>query len=171
MRVEVWFRSFRRAVLIMAAGAKLTKSVRKPSGFQQLGLIWPGQLLLSLLTSLPELVTGWRAAAADARGLVTGNAPGSIPFNLFNITLAGLVRSRSPLLSLLIKGRMLAVILSIIIFLALSLSGILKLYMSPSGRPGIKAILLAVKYFCLVIILTSTDIIDFLSLRSGLSPA
>lgn len=152
----------------MAVGAKLTKSVRKPSGFQQLGLIWPGQLLLSLLTSLPELVTGWRAAAADAPGLAAGNVSGSILFNLFNITLAGLVRSRRHLLPLVEKGRILTAVFSIIILLAVSLSGILLPFVPRLGRLGINTILLAVIYWCgSSLLMRSLKVLEMATGRQG----
>ncbi len=144
--MEVWFRFFLSAALIILAGTRLTKSARALAEKTGLGMIWAGALLLPLATSLPELVTSWRAAVIDSPDLAAGNVFGSVLFNLFIIALVDLAQGKGPLLPLVKKGHILTAAFSIIL-LSVSLLGILFPFMPRIGWVGLDTILLAVIYW------------------------
>lgn len=84
----LWLQFFMSAVLIVAAGTRLTRCADTIAEHTGLGALWAGVFLLPLATSLPELVTSWRAAVIMAPDLSVGNVFGS---NLFNITIIAVI--------------------------------------------------------------------------------
>ncbi|MDW7652255.1 MAG: sodium:calcium antiporter [Bacillota bacterium] len=84
----LWLQFIMSAVLIIAAGTKLARSADTIAEHTGLGTLWAGVFLLPLATSLPELVTSWRAAVIMAPDLSVGNVFGS---NMFNITIIAMI--------------------------------------------------------------------------------
>lgn len=84
----LWLQFLISALLIVAAGTRLTRSADTIAEHTGLGALWAGVFLLPLATSLPELVTSWRAAVIGAPDLSVGNVFGS---NMFNISIIALI--------------------------------------------------------------------------------
>jgi len=94
-----WLKFVVSAAVIVAAGTQLTRNAEKITSTLGLGVIWGGALLLPLATSLPELVTSWRAGSINAPDLTVGNLLGSSLFNLALIALIDLFQGKGALLS------------------------------------------------------------------------
>jgi len=90
---RVWMEFLISAALIIWAGTSLTKNADLIAEKTGLGTIWAGALLLPLVTSLPEIITSWRAAVINAPDLALGNVFGS---NMFNVAIIALVDLLSP---------------------------------------------------------------------------
>lgn len=95
----VWIKFIVSALVVVIAGVRLTWSAQLISRRVGLGVIWGGFLLLPLVTSLPELVTAWRAAVINSPDLAAGNIFGSILFNLAIIALIDLLQGKDALLA------------------------------------------------------------------------
>ncbi|EEG77587.1 sodium:calcium antiporter [Dethiobacter alkaliphilus] len=95
----LWLQFLASAILIIAAGTKLTRSADTIAEHTGLGALWAGVFLLPLATSLPELVTSWRAAVILAPDLSVGNVFGSNMFNVAIIAIIDLTQGRGPLLT------------------------------------------------------------------------
>lgn len=90
------------AAIIIVAGIRLTESTRVISNRLGFGIIWGGAMLLPLATSLPELVTSWRAAVINAPDLAVGNVLGS---NLFNLSIIAFIDIRLGKRALFFKAK------------------------------------------------------------------
>lgn len=97
--ILLWLRFFVSAALIVAAGTRLARSADTIAEHTGLGSLWAGVFLLPLATSLPELVTSWRAAAIQAPDLAVGNVFGSNMFNITIIALIDVAYGHSPVLT------------------------------------------------------------------------
>jgi cation:H+ antiporter len=86
--LTLWVQFLVSAALIVFAGTKLTRSADTIAEHTGLGALWAGVFLLPLATSMPELVTSWRAAVILAPDLSVGNVFGS---NLFNVSIIALI--------------------------------------------------------------------------------
>ncbi|MGI5881635.1 MAG: sodium:calcium antiporter [Dethiobacteria bacterium] len=80
--------------LIIVAGTQLSKNAELVSDGLGLSKAWAGTLLLSIGTSLPELVASCRAAMIGAPDLAGGNIFGSNLFNLLILILVGILYPR-----------------------------------------------------------------------------
>lgn len=85
---QAWFVFLLSAFLVYMAGTRLTGSASIIARETGLGGLWVGLIILPLSTSLPELVSSWRAVSIGAPDLAVGNFLGS---NLFNIAIIALV--------------------------------------------------------------------------------
>ncbi len=97
--IVLWGKFIVSAFLIIVAGTGLTRNAEAIARHTGLGTLWAGVFLLPLATSLPELVTSWRAASIGAPDLAVGNVFGSNIFNIFIIALIDLSQSHGPLLT------------------------------------------------------------------------
>jgi cation:H+ antiporter len=95
----LWLHFLISAILIIVAGTRLTRSAQVIAGYTGLGVLWAGAFLLPLATSLPELVTSWRAASINAADLAVGNVFGSNMFNLTIIAMIDLTHGKTPVLT------------------------------------------------------------------------
>jgi cation:H+ antiporter len=95
----IWVQFLISAILIVAAGTKLTRSADTIAEHTGLGALWAGVFLLPLATSLPELVTSWRSAVILAPDLAVGNVFGSNMFNIAIIALIDLSQGKGPILT------------------------------------------------------------------------
>lgn len=112
-----WWQFTVAALLIVAAGTKLTRSADILGKSLGLGAGWAGVLLLPLATSLPELVTSIRAVIINAPDLAAGNLFGSNLFNLTIIAAVDLIQGRGPIFSFVKRGHSFAASLSILLML------------------------------------------------------
>ena len=105
----VWFAFIFCLVVILIAGFKLIKygdAIAEKTG---LGLVWIGLILIALITSLPELVTGISAAAlVDSPDLALGTIFGSCTFNLVILAILDILYSDGPVLNKVSKGHIIS---------------------------------------------------------------
>lgn len=96
----VWLKFLVCFIVILLAGTKLARygdAIAEKSG---LGRIWIGLVLIALVTSMPELVTGISAVALiKIPDLALGNFMGSCLFNLLIIAVLDIIYRPSPVLS------------------------------------------------------------------------
>ncbi len=95
--MNIWLIFLFDTALIVIAGTQLAKNAERISTGLGLSSAWAGIFLLSISTSLPELVVTCRAALINAPDLAGGNIFGSVLFNLTIIALIDLLQGRGPL--------------------------------------------------------------------------
>ncbi|MHB8109324.1 MAG: sodium:calcium antiporter [Syntrophorhabdaceae bacterium] len=81
--------------LIVYSGIGLSKYADVLAEKTRLGRSWTGFVLLAMITSLPELITGVSAAIEQLPDIAVGNVTGSCVFNLFTLALIDLGRKKS----------------------------------------------------------------------------
>ena len=107
-------------MVIVYSGTKLTKYGDKIADLTGWGKAWVGLILMSAVTSLPELMTGISSVTfIDAPDLAAGDVFGSCVFNLLILSLID-VQIKKPLTSLVKESHLLAGLFGIIL---LALSG------------------------------------------------
>lgn len=145
----VWLAFIFCLVIILFAGFKLTRygdAIAEKTG---LGAVWIGLVLIALVTSLPELVTGISAAAlVNAPDLALGTIFGSCTFNLGILAILDILYSDGPILNKVSKGHiisagagaLLVALAGVSIFFGEDLSGL------SIGWVGIPSFLLFILY-------------------------
>lgn len=145
----IWFAFIFCLGVILFAGFKLTRygdAIAEKTG---LGCVWIGLILIALVTSLPELVTGISAAAlVNAPNLALGTIFGSCTFNLAILAILDILHSDGPILNRVSKGHiisagagaLLVALAAISIFFGEGLSGL------SLGWVGIPSLLLFILY-------------------------
>lgn len=107
-------------LVIVYSGTKLAKYGDKIADLTGWGKAWVGLILMSAVTSLPELMTGISSVTfIDAPDLAAGDVFGSCVFNLLILSLID-VQIKKPLTSLVKESHLLAGLFGIIL---LALSG------------------------------------------------
>ena len=105
----VWLAFIFCLVVILFAGFKLTRygdAIAEKTG---LGCVWIGLVLIALVTSLPELVTGISAAALiDEPDLALGTIFGSCTFNLAILAVLDILYSKGPILNKVSRGHVIS---------------------------------------------------------------
>ena len=79
------------AVLVVLAGVALARFGDQVADITGWGALWVGTILVSIATSLPELVTNITAVLIDSPGLALGNVFGADMINIFTISLVAMV--------------------------------------------------------------------------------
>ncbi|UCE98402.1 MAG: sodium:calcium antiporter [Dehalococcoidia bacterium] len=114
----VWFGFIFCLVVILFAGFKLTRygdAIAEKTG---LGCVWIGLVLIALVTSLPELVTGISAATlVDSPDLALGTIFGSCTFNLAILAVLDILFSNGPVLNRVSRGHTISAIIGAILVL------------------------------------------------------
>lgn len=101
--------------IIIFSGSRLANYGDQIAELKGWGKAWVGLILLSSVTTLPELVSGISAVAfVDEPDLAVGNAIGSCMFNLMVLSLIDM-RIRKPLTSLIKTSHLFTGLLSIIL--------------------------------------------------------
>ncbi len=96
----VWLKFLFCLVVILFAGTKLARYADAISEKTGLSRVWIGLVLLSVVTTMPELATGVSAAAlVELPNLALGNFLGSCIFNLAIIAVLDILYRPAPLLS------------------------------------------------------------------------
>jgi cation:H+ antiporter len=110
-----WLQFLVSAALIVLAGTRLARSADTIAEHTGLGALWAGVFLLPLATSMPELVTSWRAAVIGAPDLSVGNVFGSNMFNISIIALINLAQRRGSILTRVSQRHIFTAAMSIIL--------------------------------------------------------
>ncbi len=79
----IWLAFVLWSIVVIAAGVVVGRIVGVLGDRLQLGQAWAGTVLLSVATTLPEMVTTTTVAGRGAVGIALGNIFGSCIFNLF----------------------------------------------------------------------------------------
>ena len=87
------------ALLVTGAGFALSYSSGRVAELTGLSTTFIGSILISAVTSLPELVTSIAAVRIGAQDMAIGNILGSNIFNILTIFLADLAYRRGPILA------------------------------------------------------------------------
>ncbi len=96
----VWLKLVLCCLIILFAGTKLARYGDAISERTGLGRMWIGLILIGLVTSMPEMVTGVSAAAIVGQpDLALGNFWGSCIFNLSILAFLDMFHRKGPLLS------------------------------------------------------------------------
>jgi cation:H+ antiporter len=88
------------AILIIIAGFFLSYSAGEIAKITGIGTTFIGSILVSLVTSLPELVSSIAAVKIGAIDMAIGNVLGSNIFNIFTIFIGDLAYRGGPILSM-----------------------------------------------------------------------
>lgn len=86
-----WALFFVSAAFVVAAGVLIGRISGELGERLGLGRAWAGAVLLSIVTTLPELVTTLTVTLRGAYGLALGGILGSVIFNLFILVLVDIV--------------------------------------------------------------------------------
>jgi cation:H+ antiporter len=114
----VWVKFIVCVVTIFISGRKVARYGDIIAEKTGLGGVWIGLVLISMLTSLPELFNGVSAVTlVDAPDLTIGNILGANMFNLFNLALLDLVYHNGSLMAAVGKTHRLTGIFSLIMVL------------------------------------------------------
>jgi len=112
----VWLKFAACMAIILFAGTRLARygdAIAEKTG---LGRLWVGLILLSAITSMPELVTGVSAVAlVKLPDLAVGNLLGSCLFNLAILALLDTLSRPKPVLSLASSRHMTAAVCGIVL--------------------------------------------------------
>lgn len=155
------------AAAIVLAGMLLTRNAERISASLGLSSAWAGALLLPLATSLPELVTSWRAVVIDAPDLAGGNIFGSVLFNLTLIALIDIVQGPGPLVTNR-KNRLAFTAILSIGMLSLSAAGIFLALPYRIGWVGIDTVAILIVYLSGSTLLVRLEKSRFSSAEGGL---
>ncbi len=142
----LWIQFIASAFLIVLAGTRLTRSAETIAEHTGLGTLWAGVFLLPLATSLPELVTSWRAAAIFAPDLSLGNVFGSNMFNVAIIALIDLTHGPTPILARVSQRHIFTAAMGIIITCYVAITMIMPISVR-IGWIGLETLALPFLYF------------------------
>lgn len=148
----VWIKFIICVLVILYAGARLTKYADVIAEKTGLTRAWIGLVLLATITSLPELANGISAVTfVNAPNLAVGNIFGACLFNMFAIFLLdflyNLPRGREPIFLKISKGHVLPASLGIILIGLAALGIILgKIFSISFLNIGLFTFLIAIFY-------------------------
>ncbi len=118
----VWLKFLACLLVILFAGTKLARYGDVIAEKTGLGRIWIGMMLVALITSMPEMVTGISAAAlVKLPDLAIGDFFGSCLFNLTIIALLDVIYRPSPVLSQASNRHLLPAFIGIILIVISSI--------------------------------------------------
>lgn len=83
----IWVQFLGWALLVIISGIFIGRIIGALGERLKLGQVWAGTVLLSIVTTLPEMVTTSSVASRGAIGIALGNVIGSCIFNLFILVL------------------------------------------------------------------------------------
>jgi cation:H+ antiporter len=119
----VWLKLAICCAVILFAGMKLAKYGDAISERTGLGGMWIGLVLIALVTSLPEMVTGVSAAALVGQpDMALGNFWGSCIFNLTILAILDVMSRKGPVLSMADSRNILPAAMGIVLIAIASLT-------------------------------------------------
>ena len=142
----VWIKFLLCIVIILFAGTKTTRYADVIAEKTGLGRIWIGMLLLGIITSMPELITGISSVTLvgdeGVPDLGVGTLLGSCIFNLSVIAIIDIMNRKTPVLAFASMRHSSSALISVIILGIIALStgfneSIGKLSLGWVGIPGI----------------------------------
>ncbi|MDD4635960.1 MAG: hypothetical protein PHS35_05065 [Dehalococcoidales bacterium] len=112
----VWLKLVLCCAIILIAGTKLARYGDAISERTGLGGMWIGLVLIALVTSMPEMVTGISSAAIVGKpDMALGNFWGSCTFNLTILAILDIMNRKAPALSLANSRNILPAVMGIIL--------------------------------------------------------
>lgn len=145
------------AILVILAGVTLTKNADTLGKTLGLSAGWAGILILPLATSLPELVSSFRAVLISAPDLAVGNLFGSNLFNIAILALVDLIQGKGSLLYRLKDGHVMSASLSLFLLAIAGLGLLVPLPVIMGGWISLNALLLMGAYLAASKLITSYD--------------
>ena len=142
----VWIKFLLCIIIILFAGTKTTRYADVIADKTGLGRIWIGMLLLGIITSMPELITGISSVTLvgdeGAPDLGVGTLLGSCIFNLCVIAIIDIMNRKTPVLNFASLRHYSSAIIGVIILGIIALStgfsdSIGRLSLGWVGVPGI----------------------------------
>ncbi len=119
----VWIKFVACLLIIFFSGRKVAKYGDIIAVKTGLGGVWIGVILISLVTSLPELFTGISAVTlVDSPDLTVGDLLGANAFNLFNLAVIDILRQNSSLLTTISRTHALTSWFSLFLVLIVAIS-------------------------------------------------
>lgn len=143
--MQTWAGFLVCTALIVYSGTGLSKYGDVLAEKTGLGRSWIGFVLLAIVTSLPELITGVSAAVNELPDIAVGNVTGSCVFNLFTLALLDLGREK-PLSSRAHYGHVISGGFGIILLTIVSLGLFMGRHLEPFGWIGLYSILFVFLY-------------------------
>ena len=145
----VWLNFLICCVIILFAGSKLVRYADAIAEKTRLGRLWIGLLLLALITSMPELITGVSSVVlVKLPDLGLGTLLGSCLFNLTILVILDVMHRPAPLLNEASSRHMLSAGLGILL-VSLAAGGILAgdwFSRLPVGWVGIPSLIIIIVY-------------------------
>ncbi|MFH1355400.1 MAG: sodium:calcium antiporter [Candidatus Omnitrophota bacterium] len=112
----IWIKFIICVLIILFSGRRVAKYGDVIAEKTGLGGLWVGVILISVITSLPELFTGIGSSTlVNAPDLTIGNLFGANRYNMVNIALLDFLHRGTPLLSVVSLGQLLTAGLTLII--------------------------------------------------------
>ena len=119
----VWLKFLFCLVVILFAGTKLARYGDAIAAKTGLGRIWIGLLLIAIVTSMPEMVTGISAAAlVKVPDLAIGDFLGSCIFNLAILAVLDMIYRPAPVLSHTSRRNILPALMGIVLIILVGIS-------------------------------------------------
>ncbi|UMZ73813.1 sodium:calcium antiporter [Natranaerofaba carboxydovora] len=141
----LWIVFILLSILIFVSGATLSKTADKIAIKTGIGGLWIGALTLPLITSIPEVVVGIRAASIEAVDLAMGNLFGSNMLNLSIIIFIDFFSGKKQLSRSLQQGHILTSGLYIVM-VGVALLGMSLEWIPSIGFIGVESIIIALIY-------------------------
>lgn len=132
------------AVLVVFAGVALARYGDQVADITGWGTLWVGTILVSIATSLPELMTNITAVLIDAPGLALGNVFGADMINIFTISLVAIVFGIRNLFSNQPKDTQTLVVVAVVLGIIAFVFGALRDW--ALGPTSVGAVVIAVGY-------------------------
>ena len=132
------------AVLVVLAGVALARYGDQVADITGWGTLWVGTILVSIATSLPELMTNITAVLIDAPGLALGNVFGADMINIFTISLVAIVFGIRNLFSDQPKDTQTLVVVAVVLGIIAFVFGALRDW--ALGPTSVGAVVIAVGY-------------------------
>ncbi len=132
------------AVLVVLAGVALARYGDQVADITGWGTLWVGTILVSVATSLPELMTNITAVLIDAPGLALGNVFGADMINIFTISLVAIVFGVRNLFNNQPKDTQTLVVVAIVLGIIAFVFGVLRDW--ALGPTSVGAVVIAVGY-------------------------
>ena len=132
------------AVFVVLAGVALARYGDQVADITGWGTLWVGTILVSIATSLPELMTNITAVLIDAPGLALGNVFGADMINIFVISLVAIVFGIRNLFGSQPKDTQTLVVVAVVLGIIAFVFGVLRDW--ALGPTSVGAVVIAVGY-------------------------
>lgn len=114
--MNIWLQFIVCTLIILFSGRRVAKYADVVAEKTGLGGLWIGVILVSIITSLPELFTGIGSSTlVGAPDLTIGNLFGANRYNMVNIALLDFLHKGTPLLSVVSSGQLLTAGLTLVV--------------------------------------------------------
>ena len=132
------------AVFVVLAGVALARYGDQVADITGWGTLWVGTILVSIATSLPEVMTNITAVLIDSPGLALGNVFGADMINIFVISLVAIVFGIRNLFGNQPKDTQTLVVVAVVLGIIAFIFGVLRDW--ALGPTSVGAVVIAVGY-------------------------